>query len=54
MIDLHTYSMINVRQWDTYFNRNEHEKISGTLRNQKLLKYLKIMQNSHSHFHCNI
>ena len=32
MIDLHTYSLINVIQWDTYFDLEEYEKVSRTLR----------------------
>ena len=36
MIDLHTYSLIIVIQWDTYFDLEEYEKVSRTLRDQML------------------
>ena len=36
MIDLHTYSLINVIQWDTYFDLEEYGNVSRTLRDQKL------------------
>ena len=54
MIDLHTYSLINVIQWDTYFDLEEYGKVSRTLRDQNLLRHLKVINNSHCHFHYDI
>ena len=54
MIDLHTYSLINVMQLDTYFDLEEYGKVSRTLRDQKPLRHLKIIYNSHCHFYYNI
>ena len=54
MIDLQTYSLMNVRLWDTYFDLEEYGKVSRTLRDHKLLRLLKVINNSHCHFHYNI
>ena len=54
MFDLHTYSLLNVLQCDTYLDLEEYGKVSHILRDQKLLRRLKVINNSHCYFHYNI